>query len=119
MAMGVHGFDALLSEPGYREEVRRHTAVTIREATNKLLGPDEWDILSNLQEYKQFSGLPATFTRETLALRLEMTAISVQLIRCKPPSSRLSTKLGRMKETSLTEPYLVQNELQRRQPSQL
>ena len=62
--MGVHGFDALLTEPGYREEVSKHTADKIREATNKLLGPAEWNILSDLRKYKQYNGLPATYTRD-------------------------------------------------------
>ena len=40
MAMGMHGFDELLTEPGFSEEVQRHTAAKIREATNLLLGPE-------------------------------------------------------------------------------
>ena len=63
-AMGVHGFDELLTEPGAMEEVHKHTARKIRQATDELLGPNGWDILQDLKPYATFSGMPPTYTRD-------------------------------------------------------
>ena len=64
VVLGIHGFDELITEPNFNEEVQNHTGENIKKAITVLLGPGEQGVLKDLEKYKSFNGCRATFTRD-------------------------------------------------------